>query len=89
MDGVSESDRQLAASRYYVHTLRVYQYAMAVIRGVMTLEQAKATYDAAMRNYDGVIALAPTGHCEEANASDMAMGADAVEAAVAQAQRLA
>lgn len=73
------SQRQQAASRYYVHKFRAHQYAVACLQGVLTLEQAREKYDEAMRNYDQIIEAAETGgHSSIANAEDLARGADAV-----------
>ena len=71
------SDKQLAAARYYVHKIRVHQYAVDVLRNAKSLDDAKAHYDEAMRNYDGVLATCES--TDEANALEMAKGSAAID----------
>lgn len=78
----NQGERQLAAARYVFHKVTVHKYALAAVRGEMSLEFAQAHYDEAMRNYDGIVANAVSGHSEEANAAEVAKGAAAVAEAV-------
>lgn len=71
-------NRQLRAARYVAHKLFVHKYASAVAGGHMSPDEAKAHYDEAMRNYDGIMSNALSGHSEAANAAEVAKGADAI-----------
>lgn len=69
---------RLQAARYYVHKLRVHQYAQMVNRGEIPLEAALKRYADAMRNYDQIIDSAG-GNEQDANQAEMAKGASAIE----------
>lgn len=70
---------QLAAARHAMHRVRAHQYAVAVIRGELTVPQAKQRYVEAMRNYDAIVEQAEHGHSVEANTAAMERGHDAID----------
>ena len=73
MDELDEFRHQLHMARYYVHKLRVKQYADAMQQG-MTPEYAKSMYEKAMRNYDWLIKLSKNGTVTAADEADMTKG---------------
>jgi hypothetical protein len=86
MDGMSAvlvdaATRQLIAARYAFHKVTVFRYAIGVMNGGMTLEQARDAYRKAMANYDGIIASAVVG-AQDMNQAEMAKGSTAIDEAL-------
>ena len=69
-------DTKADMARYVVHAIRASQYAILVLNGQITEEDARREYDNAMANYDQIIADGGTAY--EASMKEMAKGADAV-----------
>ena len=82
MDAVKDTDleaeiekykHKLHLCRYYVHRLRVRQYAATMASG-MSVEHAREMYQIAMSNFDQLVEAAGSGEMTEADQLDMDLG---------------
>lgn len=76
------AERALTAARYVFHKVTVHKYAQAALRSEMPVELAWQHYDEAMRNYDGIVALAAKGDDQSLNQAEMAKGSKAIDEAI-------
>ena len=65
---------QLHMARYAFHKVKVKQYHDQHMLGMMSIEQAKSMYNAAMINYDELIKHSADGSVTEADQLDMEAG---------------
>ena len=68
------SGHEAQASDIMRHKLVSHKYAVLVMQGVMSEQDACAAYEEAMRNYDGVMQAADSGNSAKAMEDDMANG---------------
>lgn len=73
-DKVQILAHQLHAARYCYHKQIAKRYGDAVSSGLMSTEEGRERYRAAMANYDGIITESANGHLTEANGADMEKG---------------
>ena len=65
---IEDLQKQLEAARYVFHQVVRTKYMMK------SGGEGKADYDKAMRNYDSIVANAPSGTTRKANNEEMAKG---------------
>lgn len=73
------SDSVVIACRHAMHRVRAHQYATAVLRGEMSVEDARMHYERAMANHDQIIQAALNGKPQDANIAAMERGAAAID----------